>query len=585
LVVLLATVVVRHLNHHRGVVSGAGAPTPMPGRIVAVTRDFELVLIDPTTGDAVRPLAGRVTVGHDQADLAVTPDGQSVYFVSGPPRHPRPQCPGNFDTVMRVDANGGAAELVDEGSSVAVSPDGRWLATAKARCAIEVPGVDLRNLLTGEKRSITGAVGAVSDLSWAPDSRHLAFRLDSSFAHVIDTVTATSLADARCLCDQRDGSRWYGYLGSTGEFLGTASGAVGLSPYGTVVALGSDAREVRKLFTPPKGEEILGLRADRSGTSVVMTTDRGLYRWREGEERPTKLSSRYVDAAWIPKVAHRRPAAATAPPPGVLLTKVDSRVVAMGSSDAAEHGTLTAMRRLRWLSPITPEGVVAAYGTESRNGPCVDPRAEIGTIDLASQAKTRIVAGAIAPTVSPDGRFVAYGILCDGVTLGFSDLRNGRNYRTDPLPSGTKVRSLQDIAPVAWAPDSKRLLYRAVPEGSEDPRFFVGRLWPSRTRSDVVALPVGKHFSAAVFVSDGTLAIASDDRGRSRVRFVDQRLRPARDGGFETPGHMTQLVADGTGEHFLAVTDRRELYRWSVGDRAPTKLADDVTSAAWIPWS
>ena len=28
----------------------------------------------------------------------------------------------------------------------------------------------------------------------------------------------------------------------------------------------------------------------------------------------------------------------------------------------------------------------------------------------------------------------------------------------------------------------------------------------------------------------------------------------------------------------------REHYRWSVGDGAPTKIADNVTAASWAPW-
>jgi hypothetical protein len=51
------------------------------------------------------------------------------------------------------------------------------------------------------------------------------------------------------------------------------------------------------------------------------------------------------------------------------------------------------------------------------------------------------------------------------------------------------------------------------------------------------------------------------------------------------------LDVDASGRHFLLLrtvgsgsqTDPQhtELYRWSVGDDAPTKLADDVVAASW----
>ncbi len=54
---------------------------------------------------------------------------------------------------------------------------------------------------------------------------------------------------------------------------------------------------------------------------------------------------------------------------------------------------------------------------------------------------------------------------------------------------------------------------------------------------------------------------------------------------FEVPGRVTSLVSDGSGQHFLALNQAGDLYRWSRGDDQPTKVASDVAAATWLPWS
>ncbi len=127
---------------------------------------------------------------------------------------------------------------------------------------------------------------------------------------------------------------------------------------------------------------------------------------------------------------------------------------------------------------------------------------------------TRIVSGAVSPVVSPDGRFVAYGIRCDGkalsVTLGYTDLRNGMNYRIDPFPRSAQVR-LTSLEPLAWAGDSKRLLFRVVSEGDTVPQYYLGRLWPQGDDTRPVKLD-GIRMAAAAFI-DGQMAAIAEDVG------------------------------------------------------------------------
>jgi hypothetical protein len=51
---------------------------------------------------------------------------------------------------------------------------------------------------------------------------------------------------------------------------------------------------------------------------------------------------------------------------------------------------------------------------------------------------------------------------------------------------------------------------------------------------------------------------------------------------FRLPDDPVHLAVDASGDHVLAVVDDT-LYRWSEGDEAPTKIADGIVTAAWVP--
>ncbi len=131
--------------------------------------------------------------------------------------------------------------------------------------------------------------------------------------------------------------------------------------------------------------------------------------------------------------------------------------------------------------------------------------------------------------------------------------------------------------------------------GDASPHYYVGRLWPvvPQSETEVQDLEVGPDVVAATFVGNDTLAIATntDRNGASAVKGLPLRLAGNADAPgsvvtptlFEVPGRVASLVADVAGDHFLAVTEDGALYRWSFGDTGPTKLADGVTAAAWLP--
>jgi hypothetical protein len=243
----------------------------------------------------------------------------------------------------------------------------------------------------------------------------------------------------------------------------------------------------------------------------------------------------------------------------------------------------------------TPDGRTLYFQSNDTNTSCRGGTGPIVTrLDPATGQTTRIVGGAISPMVSTNGEWIAYGTWCDGTTLGFTHIgTGGGNARANPLgESDNEADSrVQKVEPLGWSPDSTRLLYRLTLKGEADPRYYVGRVWPvvPLEKTKVTALPYGRGITAAAFVDDETVALAEvTSSGRTEVRAwtiatgSDELPSPVI---FTMAGKVTSLVADRSGQHFLALTDTGVLYRWSQGDDQPTEIAENVATAAWLPWS
>ena len=127
--------------------------------------------------------------------------------------------------------------------------------------------------------------------------------------------------------------------------------------------------------------------------------------------------------------------------------------------------------------------------------------------------------------------------------------------------------------------------------GEAHTRYYFGRVWPFVSPKEEAFRRVagaldeaGLDPTAAALVDDTTIAFAHDDSAGAWVREWDVSTGRFRaDRGFHLPETITALTADPSGTHFLAVTRSRVLYRWSAGDTAPTRLADGVRAAAWLP--
>jgi hypothetical protein len=148
------------------------------------------------------------------------------------------------------------------------------------------------------------------------------------------------------------------------------------------------------------------------------------------------------------------------------------------------------------------------------------------------------------------------------------------------------------VRPLAWVGDGRTLFYEVSVRREAYPQYYFGRLWPVVSAREEVATRVGAALhkpgldpTAAALVNQRTVAFAQDDSAGSRVREWDVTTESflGADLSFRLPETITALTADPSGTHVLAVTSRRTLYRWSVGDPAPTTLANDVIAAAWRP--
>ena len=286
------------------------------------------------------------------------------------------------------------------------------------------------------------------------------------------------------------------------------------------------------------------------------------------------------------------PVAPTPPPLGVLVGERDGELVVLGEQDGQQHSSLGTYPGISTLSP-SPDGRQVFFSATGTSGACRAPYQDVMKLVPGTGMSERIQGGAGASAVSPSGQWLATGVVCDGPSLGFTNLVTNANFGSDALGSRATERSpsIDFVEPLGWSPDSQRLVYRVHLKDDAKSRYFVGRLWPivPQAQTEVIELPGGPAVTAATFADDDTVALAeATGVGSTEVR----RWTVAR-GSTEVPspvlfrvrGRVVSVVADPSGQHFLAVTAAGELYRWSLGDDLPTRLGDDVAAATWLPWS
>ena len=293
---------------------------------------------------------------------------------------------------------------------------------------------------------------------------------------------------------------------------------------------------------------------------------------------------------------------APTPRPKSLVAALGGRLAVLGSADGRASYVPGQFRDVSSIA-VTPDGRSIMVGPRDCEKNWIEQiNIATGAVenDLVGASDFPVV-NAKNPVMFSVGRvvasqnakgIVAYGVRCDGHSLGFTDILTGQNARRGPFGELSIQTEVELVRPLAWLSDGRTLFYEVTVPGEAHPRYYFGRVWPLVSADEEVVTRVGAALhatgldpTAAALVNDKTVAFAQDDSSGARVREWDISTESflGADRSFHLAETITALTADPSGTHFLVVTARHALYRWSVGDVAPTKLADDVSAAAWLP--
>ncbi len=176
-----------------------------PAIAVALSRKGRVVVLDGSSSRAVRVLAQYPMDGRGQLrGVSITKDRETVYYGYGDGGLPAESA---CDTaVHRAPVDGSRApEKVADGLTPQLSPDGRLLAYAGGGTRFGVKAelmscsnvLVIRDLSSGAERAWLPtpndgyfSVGGISSITWAPDSKRLAFEFnyEGGSVHVVDAT-------------------------------------------------------------------------------------------------------------------------------------------------------------------------------------------------------------------------------------------------------------------------------------------------------------------------------------------------------------------------------------------------------------
>ncbi|MGI8795626.1 MAG: TolB family protein [Acidimicrobiia bacterium] len=231
------------------------------------------------------------------------------------------------------------------------------------------------------------------------------------------------------------------------------------------------------------------------------------------------------------------------------------------------------------------------------SGPDADPPREIATVATSGGEAQRLIGGAGQPAISPDGRLLAFVSYSPRTDQGQA---NGLNVVEIPetfdgwvpnvVGDGTVGEADQQISAVSWAPDSRQLVYTLLfsPQGSY-PRVAESESGIRLDQAPIV--PINDGSAVAGYLGDtgqmlGRTCVASNEPDqRLRVIVIDPQSGQETRHLFRYPDNLCgneRLTSDPSGRHVLAL-GAAGLYRWSEGDTEPTKIADGIRAAAWVP--
>lgn len=563
-----------------------GSPGP---RIVAVVEGNRVVVSDRPGGPVDHELF------RHEGIIGVAPavDGGAVYVTTDEPG----PCRGGPQT-LRVPLDGSGAQNMELTGVTSlregITPDGsRWTAyTGAIDCSDAGRAIDYRaGPGTDRAASVPPDVRFPPDttqvaiLDWSNDGTTLLVRTDAAGGVRLQLV---DVATGRVTPVPRGDLR----LGSF------AAGP----PDGSMVVVREDAGVSRLDLVARDGSLVTegpvverGMRAiDASpgtGTGGLGVTQEGrLFTWGGTGVSFVAAPSGVTTAIWMRDA--RAPSSdpprvtdpfVTPPPPFAITNGPGQGISARGTADGFPVRVLGNVEGSSSIATLVT-GTVAYIATPATGGACAGDHTAVVSYDFATGTTTRLVSGATAPVLSPNGQRLAYGITCDGVTLGLSDLTDpgltrpggAGNYRMDPIPDPP---AFDRVEPLSFSPDSSRLLYRVTPRHRGD-RYYVATLGRLGDPLAGRRIDVDEELTAATFI-DQRLALAQWDGDRTVVSRYDADAQELGDRLFELPERLISLVPDLSGKHLLAVSARGALYRWSEGRGAPVVLAGRVAGAAW----
>ena len=243
---------------------------------------------------------------------------------------------------------------------------------------------------------------------------------------------------------------------------------------------------------------------------------------------------------------------------------------------------------------VAPDGSVYASRISAHQGCERDAMPELVRVNASTGKAVRVVHGASAPLVSPDGRWVAYSLQdsCASRVLGVTDLTTGRNHRVE-------VNASSPI-PVAWSPDSETLLFR-LEDLAQPGRYMRWTRVPDPQTLQPIEGLLPPFTTAAAFMPDGRLVVAGVRHAEARsvrsgtpasARSSGYRLDIVENGEvvehlFEELRVMPGMIAlrvsvDAKGRVYVLDNEGRVLV-WQHGDSMARVIVQPVSDGTWVP--
>ena len=315
-VVLVAGVLVRDAGDDTKVVTKPGGVTDstlqqstvaLPTGVLTVVGSQHFVVLGAVDG---RQHSSFGTLRGPRSP-STTPDGREVFFQS---TGTGVACGGNPAPEVNklVPADETTTPVVNGSNSPQVSPDGKWLASGTwcdhrtlAFRNIATGGISRTNPLGDLGHEAAPNVDTVEPLGWSPDSTQLLYRLGLKgdqdphyYVGRVWPVVVQAQTKVTALPYGREITA-AAFIDDENVALAETTTSGGTEVRSWKVDTGSTELPSPVLFEV--AGRVTSLAADPSGQHILAVTQTGdLYRWSQGDARPTKLAAGVTAAVWIP---------------------------------------------------------------------------------------------------------------------------------------------------------------------------------------------------------------------------------------------------------------------------------------------